>query len=294
MLRGDSSWPLRGLDAWAANPSTPEENPYRLLKTAAYEAAAECGGRVLLTGGFGDQLWSGAAWWLADLLAAGRPLEAACELVREMGGRRSRALGGLRRTLGLPALRRAAPPDWLTAEAQRLLATGRGEPAAAEPRLRERLAGLLGARNARSATIEIYHAASAGIELRHPFRDLRLVEFMLGLPAHQLYRRRRKKRLLRVAMRGLLPPEVLARRRPTGLGALYRRGLEEREAATVDELLDVAMLFTGRMIRPEWLAEARARRSSPAEELALWHLLSSELWNRRHWRVGAEELRRTA
>ncbi len=294
LLRGDDLWPLGENTAWAANPNSPEENPYRRLKTAAYAATARRGGTVLLTGGFGDQLWTGAAWWLADLLAAGRPLTAAGELARELGERRSRALGGLRRALRLPALRRAQAAGWLSADARRLVAGDRDQRLAAATRGRERLAGLLGPRNPRSATLEIFHAAAAGIELRHPYRDLRLVEFVLGLPAHQLYRRGRKKHLLRLALGGLLPPELLARRRPTGLGSLYRRGLEERETAAVDRLLAGPSPHARRMIRPEWLVEVRGRERTSPEELALWHLLSTELWHRRHSTAGRQELRRTA
>ena len=293
-LRGDRCWPL-GAGDWLANPNTPEENPYRGLKELAYGTVARRGGRVLLTGGFGDQLWTGASWWLADLLAAGRPFEAAAELARELGRRRARALGGLRRALRLPALRRAAPAAWLSDEARSLMgaAGAVGPGAAAASRERERRIGLLGARNARSATIEIFHAARRGIELRHPFRDLRLVEFVLGLPAHQLYRRGRKKHLLRLAMAGLLPASVLARRRPTGLGDLYRRGVDGREAASVRRLLG-GELFAGRMIEGQWLARTAAGSRSPAEELALWHLVASELWRRRHRQAGATDLRRTA
>ncbi len=74
-------------------------------------------------------------------------------------------------------MRRASSAGWLSGEALRFLTPTRGG-AAAAPRRRERWEGLLGAREARGATIEIFHAARAGIELRHPFRDLRLVEFL--------------------------------------------------------------------------------------------------------------------
>ncbi len=293
LLNGDDSWPLRRPGTWSANPNTPEENPYRLLKTAAYDTAAGLGGRVLLTGGGGDQLWTGAAWWLADLLAAGRPLTAGVELARELCGHRGRALGGLRRALGLPALRRATGSGWLSGEALRFVTAGGGR-AAAAPRGRERWQGLMGAREARGATIEIFHAARAGIELRHPFRDLRLVELMLGMPAHQIYRGGRKKHLLRVALRGLLPPEVLGRSSVAGLAALYRRGVDEREVARVRELLSPADAAGRCMVRPEWLGEATRRPRSSSEELVLWHLLSLELWRRRHAAGGDLELRRTA
>ena len=293
LLNGDRSWPLRGWDGWGANPSTPEENPYRLLKAAAYGAAAGLGGRVMLTGGGGDQLWTGAAWWLADLLAAGRPLAAAGELARELRHKPGRALGGVRRALGLPPVRRAPAAAWLSHEARRLLAAERVGAGAASRR-QERWQGLLGAREARGATIEIFHAARAGIELRHPFRDLRLVELMLGLPAHQLYRGGRKKHLLRRAMRGTLPPALVARNSVAGLAALYRRGVERREAAKVRSLLTAAEPDSRCMVGAEWRAGALTRARSASEELALWQLLSLELWRRRHAAVPEMELRRTA
>lgn len=295
LLDGDRSWPLREPGAWAANPSTPEENPYRLLKTLAYDATARLGGRVLLTGGGGDQLWTGAAWWLADLLAAGRPLTAACELVQALARprHRSRALGGVRRALGLPGLRRARPAGWLGDQAMALVPAAPGH-AAGAPRGCERWEGMLGARQARSATIEIFHAARAGIELRHPFRDLRLVEFMLGLPAHHNYRGGRGKHLLRVAMRDLLPREVLGQGIGRGLMALYRRGVEEREATTAKALLRAADAGSRGLLAPGWLATATKRPRAPREELLLWHLLSLELWRRRHAGQVATDLRRIA
>ncbi|MDO8432474.1 MAG: asparagine synthase-related protein [Candidatus Binatus sp.] len=48
----------------------------------------------------------------------------------------------------------------------------------------------------------------APLEIRHPYLDLRLLRFMLAVPAIPWCR---KKYLLRSAMRGVLPPEVLAR-----------------------------------------------------------------------------------
>ncbi len=295
LIRGDGGWPLRQLERWNTNPSTPEENPYRLLKTAAYHKARETGGRALLTGGFGDSLWTGAVWWLADLLAAGRPLTAAEELLRELGGRSTRALGGVRRVLRLPPFRHASRPGWLSVAARReRLPLGEAADANRN-RLAERRRSLLAARSARSATIEIFHASAAGIELRHPYRDLRLIEFALGLPAHQLYRGRQRKYLLRVALRGRLPQALLARRQPTSLAPLYRRGVLDRELATTHALLRASAPRVEGIVRRNWLDSILAeRRWSPAEELAVWHCLTLELWFRQSAGLADGELLRSA
>ncbi len=54
-------------------------------------------------------------------------------------------------------------------------------------------------------------AARFGIELRHPFRDRRLMEFCLALPAEQKLHRGLTRMVMRRAMAGILPQEVLRR-----------------------------------------------------------------------------------
>lgn len=54
-------------------------------------------------------------------------------------------------------------------------------------------------------------SARFGIELRHPFRDRRLMEFCLALPAEQKLHRGLTRMVMRRAMAGILPQEVLRR-----------------------------------------------------------------------------------
>lgn len=55
------------------------------------------------------------------------------------------------------------------------------------------------------------YATSRKIELRHPFHDLRLTRFAMGLPEIILRRNREKKYILRQAMKGILPEYVRTR-----------------------------------------------------------------------------------
>lgn len=73
--------------------------------------------------------------------------------------------------------------------------------------------------------------AQAGLDVRDPTADRRLVEFCLRVPPSQWRRRGQDRWLLRRAFRDLLPPEVLGKA-PRGLQAsdLAERVLEEREA----------------------------------------------------------------
>ncbi len=289
-LPGDGAWTLRHLDRWGLNPNTPEENPYRLLKQEAYGAAAAGGSRVLLTGGFGDSLFVGSAWWLAGLLRAGRPLAAAGELLAELGRNPQRAAGGLRRALALPRLRRPRPPAWLTSRALARLGPARATAARHEVEQRR---SLLGWWATRDATLEIFHANRAGVELRHPFRDRRLVEFVLSLAPHHLYRHGRKKHLLRVAMRDRLPCELLARCQPTSLAPVFRRGVFEREAVTAERLVAAARPWWLGEVRPDWLSQALAGGAAGGG-LALWHCLAAGAWQRAAGVIGRSRRRATA
>lgn len=89
--------------------------------------------------------------------------------------------------------------------------------------------------------------------LRHPFLDLRVLEFMLSVPTLPWAR---EKMLLREAMRGRLPDEVLARRKTPHESTLpFRHGLPALPRdGCLDRYLDVSMVSAG-----NWSGRLRAR-----------------------------------
>lgn len=66
-----------------------------------------------------------------------------------------------------------------------------------------------------------YHDLLCGIDCRQPFMDLRLIEFMFSVPASV----KRDKKLLRHAMAGLLPVEILKRPKTNLEGDIARECL---------------------------------------------------------------------
>jgi asparagine synthase (glutamine-hydrolysing) len=291
---GDDAWPLANRAVLSRNPNTPEQNPYRELKERAHRQAAAAGSRVALSGASADIFSSGTELWLWDLLRGGRWLE----------GGRSIATDVLKQGLR-EALRRAgfgiplrpfgsllAPPpagaSWLTGFADHRIDRKniRSWWQDRFPRPAQ-CAAVLGARVARGVSAEIYNANFAGIDLRHPYRDRRLTEFMLAVPAHQLYRHGRFKYLARAAAAGLLPPEIPARVEPTLLTPLFRRGVFERERVTVQRILDTSDAVWPRFVdrrRIEEILRIGPRR--PLDEVLLWHCLGFESWVRRHGWMG--------
>ena len=71
-------------------------------------------------------------------------------------------------------------------------------------------------------------AASCAVECRDPFMDIRVLEMSLGLTGPQLLRDGWRKLILRKAMRGLLPDEVIWRRGKEHVGWFFTQELVAR------------------------------------------------------------------
>jgi asparagine synthase (glutamine-hydrolysing) len=234
----DDLWTFKDWMYWPSNPNQPEGNVYRLLKERTYRRVEQAGLRVLLTGSFGDQLYSGSGEWLADRITEGQLWKAMQELsfyIHYAGVRWTFRAGYLQEVFqrfyyilsnGRLLHHRSSIPAWMTGVAAHLLSESGFKPR----HLAKRQAGLLGMREAFGSSREIFNASSNGIELRHPYRDRRLVEFVLSIPAHQLLRYGYLKFILRNAMQGLLPDIIRTRPSGTSLDSLFFRGVEREKA----------------------------------------------------------------
>ena len=288
----DDAWPFRDWENWPRDPNHPEGNAYRLLKQRAYRRASEEGLRVLMPGAFGDELYCGEQDWLADLILDGRLRDAATEIRRHV------RYAGLRGTLGLAAVRRvgrrllnALPggrnlrrngnnfPVWLRSEAAARL---EGQQDWLHPAF-ELKEDLLGIRTSQNSSYENFHASRHALELRHPYRDRRLVEYVLSLPAYQLYNLGFYKYILRTSMRGILPEPILSRTQPTSLSPLFLRGLE-RERGVLQTCLDDPDARWREIVRADWLLEywnnGSPRQVDDASAVALWCCVSYDAWLR--------------
>jgi len=120
-----------------------------------------------------------------------------------------------------------------------------------------------------------------GLEARSPFLDHEVMEFCAGLPAHMKLRGSNKKYLLKKAVSGLLPPEIL-RRPKMGFGVPIDHWLR-------NELRDFAydMLLSPRSIQRGYFKRAVVERllhehvnKVRAWHYPIWNLLMLELWHR--------------
>ncbi len=258
----DDAWPFKDWGNWPHPVNMPEQNPYRLLKEQAYHRAHEEGLRVLMPGAFGDELYSGEEDWLADMFKDGRLREAGRELkrhVRYTGWRKTINSNYLRRTgrrllntipAGRRLHRKAVSHAWLTS-----FAASHVEKKSTwlEPAFEIRN-GLLGIGASQDSAYENFNASRHALELRHPYRDQRLIEFVLTLPAYHLYNRGFYKYILRVAMKEILPYQILSRIQSTPLLPLFSRGLE-RESQLLKTCYQNPSAVWRKYVHPDWLLE---------------------------------------
>jgi hypothetical protein len=114
---------------------------------------------------------------------------------------------------------------------------------------------------------------------------------MLSVPAHQLYRHGRFKHMARAAAADLLPREIPARVEPTVLTPLFRRGIFDRERASVHRLLFSADSTWDRFVDRGWIKQTIDNGPQRAgDEIVLWQCVSLESWLLRHrWCVEARQ-----
>ena len=224
--------------------------------------ARGAGIRVLLTGIGGDEWFSGSRFHVADDLRRGRVASAI---------RQARLDSGLEGGMGTaPAL--FAYGAWPAAPAlvKRIGRWARGTPAAHVPWIPPRFAARTNLamrmrvrpetprfpthaqadiyRNALSgwsvhgSEMEARLSADLGLELRHPFADLRIARFGLAIPESLRWSGRERKRVLRAAAAGLVPEAVRTRRSKVDFSPVLVQALEAQGGAAFFGRLGTAAL----------------------------------------------------
>ena len=289
---GDGFWPLNEWQAWPSSPNGPEILPYRLLIQAVQLRAQQEGLRVLFTGALADQLYQGGrTYFLADLVADGRMQDAIGELkmlFHRVGLCQMLQAGYLQQALiKLSYLRKilhkrySQPeyPPWLTSASVDFLSnweTDRFDPVFD----RHASVSALGLQASQIITNEIPFASANTIEMRHPYRDRRLVEFVLALPAYQLFYRGQTKYILRNAMQGILPEIVRTRTQPTSLFSLYSKGAKSGQRI-FDSYYQKNNSWWRIFVRDEQILKLWQDNLSPvsiSKSIGPWLFISFEKW----------------
>ena len=295
----------------AAQRDLPFAHAFELWSTAMVARSRELGAHTVLTGTGGDELFAGTNLYLSDLLQRGALVPLALEWYRIRG----RTLDKFHERVVHPML--AARPShrdltWPGPFEQRVHPPIR-EDFVRRHRLREREreAAPYGRYPTLSSTEQFWSVTApmfpriratltetqlrAGVTARTPFLDDRLYRFAMSRPREERVTARETKRLLRHAMRGILPDAFLAPRpRRTGVTTQFMREAMQGPARPLFDvvfrkpLLAELGIVDASRLQEEWRQYAEAGEGLG---LRLFDLLQTELWLRTRSRsdAGARE-----
>jgi asparagine synthase (glutamine-hydrolysing) len=284
--------------AWTATPAMPADE----MAATLYAAMRTRGYRATLTGAGGDFLFTGSVFQYADLLRELRPAAAVRRFVDDWyAGETGRSPLGLLQhgvwpLLPVPVKNTLRPfarrlisytdhPKWLRiarTPAEELPEPPRGGSFATEEVTRQLGCGM----HAFFVECAERYAAHAGIELRHPLLDRRLVQFALDIPDTQRKRGRFTKFILRQALADDLAEPVRQRRTKGDFshavaqaiealgGERFFAALQIAEAGWVDGGMVAAKYRTMRRQYP------RGSQVYGDHVPALWMITAVELWYR--------------
>jgi len=251
----------------------------------ALRKARNRGARVLLTGFAGDDLVSGSPLVYADRLRRG-DLRALFEILRHAASQKQGWRGILYNYLAQPLL-----PDAADRVIRRLFGRAPrpepGDTGHAGDTARQALYNHLSQTPwDRLAAWYDQHAAAYGIEVRHPFLDRRLVEYLVSIPPGRLFQFGLSKPLLREAMDGLLPDAVRLRADKTRLSPFFGLPLSPDQRARIERWLAAPLaeqmgFLDGKRLRAAWRQQERCTSE-------LWYALALEAWLREH-EVGSNQ-----
>lgn len=295
---------LAGADTNAGHRDGPYAHTYEHWNRALAAGARSLGARAAFDGNGGDQLFQISDVFLSDLLRGGR-VSATANQWRAKGGRGAGTFfdwviaPALPEPLKQPVLQRLGrrsaddftrpTPPWIRAD----FVARHG----LHDRERSRMPSRPGYRGwrreahfflaapvfPRAFQCLAGFALDAGVELRSPLYDRRVVEFACARPREERNDARETKRLLRAAMRGLLPDEVLAPRPTrTGITTAYSdRRMRSEFPLLLARHGKMQMLAELGIVDPDAMRrgwEEYCRTGSTALKIPLFLTMNVELW----------------
>ena len=247
-INGEDYWGMKPVSGHHVALDEPYTAPYEALLRATFDEARSAGVRVLLTGQGGELATVGIDY-LLDLLTRFHWIEYRKTLSNE--SKRIKRIVFRRcmkqllpdwATRRLTHTEEATLPHWLN---QKFLAgadeyeagentIGNGKRLTREQRATYRAVAMAGM-SPWTAWAE-QTGSQFGLEMRHPFWDVRLIEFLASIPPKENFEVSWSKLILRRAMNGILPEEVCWQRGKTSLKSLFDYGATQREGERLENM----------------------------------------------------------
>lgn len=199
------------------------------------EYAAQHGFVTSLTGCGGDNILIGLPLYLLDFVLSGK-FRLAWKEITTLSRLRSRPLSNIIsdnilspikhwQTLWHPVIPKWISPEFLQRTHLKDRLTDRYRGLRGSPLLTQMNTIAIRYASDRPFTYNKYITEPLGISCRHPFMDLRLINFALKIPPDLKLQSQKSKYILRQAMEGILPDKVRLRRDGGSFSHLRRQGL---------------------------------------------------------------------
>ncbi|CBH23192.1 lasso peptide isopeptide bond-forming cyclase [Salinibacter ruber] len=123
------------------------------------------------------------------------------------------------------------------------------------------------------------HASAHSIEARHPFMDIRLLQFCMGMPSKMSFQSGWTRAIMREAMEGIVPEKIRWRVAKTNMSDVFEHGLFDVDGDLAQSLLsdlDLMTKFSDKAHMREVLAKQERRHEFDFTLLA--SVLSKEIW----------------
>ena len=274
---GESHWPLKS--PWYVSLNSPINNPYRHLKSVIYQQAQNQQLKILLSGTFADHLYIGYIYWLVDQVK-NKPFTAVKSIYKTL------IKHGL-----MTGLRQISPAKfsskikysakWLSKSAANELSDITKKYSKFSHPHPQQYDLVYGISTAQSNWLDNEHAFKHNIFVRHPFRDRRVVEFLMDFPAWVLGNIDNRKQFVRNAAQDILPKSIINRTQITTLEPLFLKGILEKEFDKVQQILSDSSCQWQNFINKKTvndIIDNPSHKHKDSHLVILWQCLNYEMW----------------
>ena len=294
-LNGDDYLPLFDINSMCISPNFPNQDSYQALKNKLYTEVIDSGTNILLTGWYADELFMNAEYWLKDCLRDfkfDRAYKTLSPAISKNGWKWLRGNSAVR--VALRPLRHIknfifgypVQKDnyfYLTPYSKSLLNSDiRWDEHIHNGERAGQIMNVLGLRSAFDASACSHCMTGLNIDFRYPFRDLRLIDFFLRIPAYQLYdsSEYKNKYILKEAMRGQLPEDLIQRTEITTFMSLLDSSYN-RLKKNMDKSIELNKEELGKYIENNILNAIINKEFKDLNDLEYniyWHLFTYLKW----------------
>lgn len=282
---GDGQWPLKDLENWQMDPSTPICNPFCRLKQLVLRGARDDGCETILNPVFADRLYPWPRYYLQDLLIDRKY----SQLSSEISGMLARLGFGtcnssafrqlIKYVIGKTKRKLMPAPPYFTTLSSRYFLPAETWPGEVNNQYRsEDRQRIFSLNNAGATKYDNYYANILGIEIRDPFYNYELCEYLLSIPAYLFHKGGMQKVLVRNILKGKFPDTKRLQPRVGDLSGFFDYGFQ-KERQKLKSFLFSSNSSWQEFVEQSYIESAFSVENPTRQQLgAIWQCFGYQNW----------------